>query len=230
LDLPRERRGSKRLICLPTAKPEEDRMQYIARLEPFDSGAALSAKDWAAQISVAWAKPVTAIVETGRLLIEAKKHLSRGEWLPMVKKQLPFSAATAEQLIAIAQHPVLSKSEHVQNLPPSWGTLYQLSRLSDREVEAGIASGAIHPGMQRKDAMALCGRSGASRGKDASRPGARRTGGDYIDAIQGLISEAMDSLLPAQQPQFFAELRGILSRWEEKAAPSAFEQPAKLLH
>jgi hypothetical protein len=215
-------------------------MQYIARLEHFDSAAALSAKDWAVQISATWAKQVTAIVETGRLLIEAKKNLSRGEWLPMVKKQLPFSAATAEQLKAIAQHPALSKSEHVQNLPPSWGTLYQLSRLSEREVEAGIASGAIHAGMQRKDAMALRGLARATRGgatsssKNASGPGAHRTSSGYIGAIEELISKAVGDLSPAQHAQFLVRLRDVLFHWEgaveERAAPSASEQPAKLLH
>lgn len=32
-------------------------------------------------------------------------------------------------LIAIARWSVISNSEHVRILPPSWGTLYQLTRL-----------------------------------------------------------------------------------------------------
>jgi hypothetical protein len=30
--------------------------------------------------------------------------------------------------MAVAEHPVLSNSAHVQNLPPSWGTLYELTK------------------------------------------------------------------------------------------------------
>ncbi len=32
--------------------------------------------------------------------------------------------------MAIAQHPILSKVAHGQHLPPSWGTLYELTQLS----------------------------------------------------------------------------------------------------
>jgi hypothetical protein len=46
---------------------------------------------WAARISAAWQQSVTSIIETGRLLTEAKAALDHGEWLPMVESDLPFS-------------------------------------------------------------------------------------------------------------------------------------------
>ena len=153
---------------------------------------------------------------------------------------MPFSAATAEQLIAIARHPILANPDHAQNLPPSWTTLYRLSRLSEREVEAGIASGAIHAGMQRKDAMALRGLASAApagtapSGKNASQSTTHRTSADYLEAFEELISRAVKNLPTAQHAQLFVGLRLIVFHWEgaaeENAAPSASEQPAKMLH
>jgi hypothetical protein len=40
---------------------------------------------------------------------------------------------------------------HGAVLPPSWRTLYELTRLSDEAFEERIADGTIHPGMERAD-------------------------------------------------------------------------------
>ena len=44
---------------------------------------------------------------------------------------------------------------HKLKLPPHGRTLYELCKLSDDVLEAKLADGTIHPGMQRKDAIAL---------------------------------------------------------------------------
>lgn len=49
--------------------------------------------------------------------------------MAMVRLELPFGESTAEKLMKIASHPLLSKSEHVPILPPAWGTLYELTKL-----------------------------------------------------------------------------------------------------
>jgi hypothetical protein len=36
-------------------------------------------------------------------------------------------------------------------LPPHWGTLYELTKLSDDEFEEKLADGTINPEMERKD-------------------------------------------------------------------------------
>ena len=51
----------------------------------------------------------------------------------------------------IARDPRFSDAAHGQLLRPSWGTLYELTKLPDHVFMAKIASGAIHPDMQRKD-------------------------------------------------------------------------------
>ena len=40
----------------------------------------------------------------------------------------PFRQRIAEMLIAIVEHSILSNPKFVSNLPPSWGTLYEMTR------------------------------------------------------------------------------------------------------
>jgi DNA-directed RNA polymerase subunit RPC12/RpoP len=98
---------------------------------------------------------VTSILEVGRLLIEAKAGLVHGEFLAMVEGELPFGVNTADKLMRIARHPVLSNSEHVHNLPPSWGTLYDLSRLPVPLLQQAISDGRITPELSRSDVARL---------------------------------------------------------------------------
>jgi hypothetical protein len=99
---------------------------------------------------------VEGIIKTGNALIEAKDNLPHGYWGVIFKSdKMPLSQNMAEALMKIAAHEVLSKSEHVQNLPPSWGTLRELAKLDDAALEKAIKTGAVHPLMLRKEAVAL---------------------------------------------------------------------------
>ena len=110
---------------------------------------------WASKIKTAWQETVANIVETGRLLIEAKAELAHGRFEHMVQRQLPFSPRTARMLMKIAEHPIVSNRKHVSVLPSSWGTLYQLALLPPDFCEDCIENGSIYPKMERKDAAAL---------------------------------------------------------------------------
>ena len=50
----------------------------------------------------------------------------------------------------IAQHAIVSNSAHVQNLPSSMTTLYELTRLPEDVVVAKIKDGTITPKLERK--------------------------------------------------------------------------------
>jgi hypothetical protein len=113
------------------------------------------AQAWAERITESWRQSVRAILEAGRLLMRAKAALPHGEFGPMIEKELPFSAQTAQKLMAIAGDPKLSNPAHVRLLPPSWGTLYELHRLPDDDFARGIESGAIHADMERKQISAF---------------------------------------------------------------------------
>ena len=116
---------------------------------------ATTSDEWARRITSAWAAGVAAFVQTGRQLIRAKRALGAGAFLHMIETELPFSDRTAERLMAIARHPVLSDSTHASNLPPSWTTLYELSRLPAGKLRKLIEQERIHSDMERVEATSL---------------------------------------------------------------------------
>jgi hypothetical protein len=112
-------------------------------------------KTFAELISGTWQQQASAIIETGRHLIGAKQELSREEYGALVGLKLPFTSSTARKLMLIAENQIVCA--HVHKLPPSWGTLYELTKLSDEVLRTAIKDGRINPKMQRKDVRALRG-------------------------------------------------------------------------
>jgi hypothetical protein len=96
-------------------------------------------------------------IATGMKLVEAKNDLGHGRFGSMFegKDALPFGIDTAEALMKIASHKVLSNPEHVPALPPHWSTLEILARIKPAQLEAWIADGRVHGGLLRHEAEAL---------------------------------------------------------------------------
>jgi len=116
----------------------------------------LSTRDqWATAIRTRWSGAVESFLETGRLLNDAKEKLPHGDFEAMVETDLPFGPRTARMLMAIARNPVLSNRKHASVLPPSWDTLYRLSRLSEDRLLAAIESGEVTPETERRAAIRL---------------------------------------------------------------------------
>src|ERR1700687_4337025 len=72
--------------------------------------------DWVEQITTSWQKPrIEGIIETEKRLLAAKKALDRGDFISMIRSDeaLPFNERTAQRLMKIAEHPVLSNATHV---------------------------------------------------------------------------------------------------------------------
>lgn len=112
-------------------------------------------------------KAAASVIDAGRALIEIKQTVSRGEWSRLfmgasdaVAQPIRISLGTAERLMKIAGHPVLSKSAHAPILPSSWMTLYELTKVPDEQLTTALTDGRITPGMQREDAVALRGAVG----------------------------------------------------------------------
>ena len=111
---------------------------------------------WAEKISARWHEAVQSIIDCGRLLKDAKDALGHGEWGEMFRaKRVPFSQSTANKLMAIADHKVLTDSEHVPNLPPSWGTLYELSHIPEPDLREMLSDGYINCETPRAEARRL---------------------------------------------------------------------------
>jgi hypothetical protein len=111
-------------------------------------------REFARLITAAWNKQVRTIVMAGRLLREAKEgpnKLPHGEFTRMVNHDLPFSERTAQKLMAIARHPVLSNPTHESVLPPHVETLYLLSQLPPDQLEQMLDDGTITAETERKE-------------------------------------------------------------------------------
>lgn len=110
-----------------------------------------AAEDFATRISASWQKSVEAIFETGRLIAQAKDALPHGDFTAMIEGQLPFGARTAQMLMKVATDQRLTNPKHASHLPPSWATLYELTKLDDDTLTRRIKEGTIRPDMQRRD-------------------------------------------------------------------------------
>jgi hypothetical protein len=105
---------------------------------------------YVAWIKSEWRTATASLIETGRILIEAKKNLDHGEFGPMIRTKLPFGERTAEKLMAIARHPIISNPTHESHLPPRQEALYLMTRLPLEELEKMLADGTINPNTERK--------------------------------------------------------------------------------
>jgi len=110
---------------------------------------------WAKAIRTKWQQSVECIIETGRLLEQAKAALPHGQFQQMVDDDLQFGPRAARMLMAIARHPTLSKRKHASGLPASWYTLYELTRLPESDLGHALASGAVGPETKRRDVVQL---------------------------------------------------------------------------
>jgi hypothetical protein len=110
-------------------------------------------QEHASKFNGAWRKSVESIFEAASYLIEAKRALEADEFEAMLDEDLLVSGGTARRIICIGQNQVLCS--HVNKLPPHWGTLYELSQLTDQRLRAAIEADDINPSMERKDAVAL---------------------------------------------------------------------------
>ncbi len=112
---------------------------------------------WADAINAAWQSTVAGIIETGRLLVEAKASpaLPHGQFEAMVEADLSFGARTGQMLMRIAHDQRITNTKHVSYLPPYWGTLHALTKLEDEQFSNGITAKTIHPEMQRSDVARL---------------------------------------------------------------------------
>jgi len=59
------------------------------------------------------------------------------------KPLLPFGARTAQRLMGISKQPLLTNPTHASDLPPSWMTLYELTKLPD--LDANVRRKTLPP-------------------------------------------------------------------------------------
>jgi hypothetical protein len=112
---------------------------------------------WARKLLKEHRNSVASIFKVGQTLIDAKAALAHGEWEKFVEHDLPFCVRTAQRYMAIAADHRLSKATVVSLLPPSSTILYNISRLSDRQLDAALTDGTINPDMTDSDVLHILG-------------------------------------------------------------------------
>jgi hypothetical protein len=121
------------------------------------------------EIRAAWQKAVTSIIATGQLLQKIHAAIPWGERGRLYEgPNKPFSSRTAEMLIAIAAHPVISNPKHASFLPASWYCLFLLSELPPERLEQLIDDKTVRADMQRREVNELL-RYEASRVRRANK-------------------------------------------------------------
>ena len=83
----------------------------MSKLAAIKRGELVTRDDFAAAITCRWQETVRGCTDVGGLLLKAKDSLPHGEFVQMVRDQLPFGWRTANMLMAIARHPVLADSK-----------------------------------------------------------------------------------------------------------------------
>lgn len=113
-------------------------------------------REWVESIRYAWQKSIEGTIETGQLLVAAKADLPYGEFHTMIGRSLPFGPRTAQRLMALADHPIISDATMWSHLPPSWRALSELSRISEQDWQD--AAPEISPEMTVQKARTLADR------------------------------------------------------------------------
>ena len=194
---------------------------------------------WAERVKFAWRRSVEGILEAGAVLIEAKKALPHGKFQSMVESELPFSSHTAQRLMTIARDPRLSNPAHALLLPPSWMTIFALSRLSDAEFASAIANGKINPGMERSQVAPLRANFKPRQPKKPKKLQVRRADGKIITVRVG-HSTARESIESERaerervhanfrlQQEINAKTQELQEEFEERVEAKVKERVAKI--
>jgi hypothetical protein len=149
---------------------------------------------------------IAGFVEYGLMLIDLQQRIPPGTWMALFRdtgprallRPIPLSVKQAQALMRIARHPVLSDPGVFESLPPHWRTLDELTRVPLAALNQGITRGAVHPAMQRENAVAL--REPLPQApvhRPVGRPAARPTEADIEEALDRVVALATRAGLSA---------------------------------
>jgi hypothetical protein len=178
-----------------------------------------SREQYARVVSGLWNDLQQATVETalqiGRTLQEARDALDHGEWgMLFSRREIPFSQRTANCFISIAQCDRISNSHLGANLPNTWRTLYELSRLTEAQWDYLIERDALRADMGRGDIQRALRGEPLEEEDDAA-------GGSEFYGLQRInrLHEAWDTIDPRLVPVLIQTVPSLLRRsiWEPAA-------------
>lgn len=145
---------------------------------------------YAKEIKSSWSKCVEGIIETGYLLSEAKTKLSKNDY-KRFRTTINFSTRTINRLLKINEDNRIKT--HVSHLPPSWGTLYELTTLDDKTFQVAVKEKKIHPEMKRSDVSKLK-KTPVTSGEEEHEPSKQNFDGSIKACVVYVDEKMMSSL------------------------------------
>ena len=133
-----------------------------------------SVDDFADRILDAWHRAVDGIIEVGMLCVHARETLDRKELNELMKK-LHMSLPTFSKLAKIAEDPRITSQENRSKLPSSYGTLYEITQLSNSQFDKALKDGVITPTTERSTVLAMRSTGAGSAKQTKSAPEKART-------------------------------------------------------
>ena len=108
------------------------------------------------QLDGIWDKNIDSVIKTGQVLAKVKtriKNTKQATWKFFCEKHFPISVGTADKLIDIGESERIES--YKKHLPFSWGTLYEIEKLSGSVFRWGIKNNYIHRGTTRNEIASL---------------------------------------------------------------------------
>jgi hypothetical protein len=107
-------------------------------------------QDRAAAINASWHKTTDGVLETARLCAEADHKLRAAEKSKFFE-QLDFNKATFSKLSKIGSQHHLEEDDIRHYLPPNYTVVYEIAKLSEKDLKLAIKDGVITPYMTRAE-------------------------------------------------------------------------------
>lgn len=148
-----------------------------------------SPQEWGAIVRADLGRSVQGVLDAGRHLREAKEQLGHGEWEPWLQAEVGITRQSAARLMEVSRHPAISNGTHVFQLPPSWGTLYELSRLDPPQLEQAIADGEVTPTLERKAAKALVARYRIDGAPVSAPPTSAASAAEDVGMVSTIVAD-----------------------------------------
>jgi hypothetical protein len=129
-------------------------------------------QDFARPIEENWYRASSSIFKVAKLCAEAKNTLTKVQLRELIG-QLPFERSIFSKLSAIGDNDRLCDPQLRQLLPPHYSIVYEVTKLTDEELDLAVDEGVIHPKATRVELIDW---------KFAQRGGRRRARKDVAGA------------------------------------------------
>ena len=110
--------------------------------------------DHANTISASWRSAAASIIETGRLINIAEQELLPAEYRQL-REYLATNSGLSQTVISklktISRNPLLLDPNYQSQLPPSYATLYHISKIENKKLKQALENGVINADTQLKD-------------------------------------------------------------------------------